>query len=255
MIKKRLIFTLLYDEGSFCLSRNFSLQTVGNFEWIRENYNFDNISQCIDELLILNVSRNSAITDEFCESVKYLSHRCFIPIGCGGGIKNVEDANKLLNSGADKIVINSSLFLNSENVLKIVDNFGSQFVVGSIDVRLESNEYKVLYQNGRLNTGLNLIESIKYVENLGIGELMVNSISRDGTGQGFDLDVLATASTHSSMPIIAAGGAGKSEHFLAALQVPGINAVSTANLFNFMDDGLLDVRYFLMNNKIEIVQW
>ena len=112
MLKKRIIFTLLYENNNFMLSRNFRLQKVGNLDWLKKNYNFSKISFFIDELIVIDVSRSDSNTDLFCQNLKSLTADSFVPVTAGGGIRNFEQATKLLNSGADKIILNTSLFEN-----------------------------------------------------------------------------------------------------------------------------------------------
>ena len=114
MLRKRLIFTLLFSEKNFYISRNFNLQKVGDIKWLYSNYNFDNISRFIDELIIIDVSREKRNIDRLCDCVKVLSKKCFLPLSVGGGINNIEKAKKLFKSGADKIVVNTGLFYNQE---------------------------------------------------------------------------------------------------------------------------------------------
>ena len=113
MLKKRIIFTLLFCDGNFMLSRNFRLQKVGNLEWLNTNYNFSKISRFIDELVVLDVTRKGRNLSTFCDTLKSLSENCFVPIAAGGGVNCVESARQLLKSGADKVVINSELYLNN----------------------------------------------------------------------------------------------------------------------------------------------
>ena len=117
MLKKRFIFTLLYSSGSFMLSRNFRLQAVGNFYWLQRNYDFSRISNYIDELVVLDVTREKRSLDEFCEVLKSITLNNFVPITAGGGVKDLDSARKLLRSGADKILINSGLF-NESNLAR-----------------------------------------------------------------------------------------------------------------------------------------
>ena len=110
MLKKRIIFTLLYDSGNFMLSRNFTLQKVGNTEWLEKNYDFSKLSFYIDELIILDVSRKHKNQTGFFEILKNITKKSFVPVSAGGGIKSVQDAHSFLRSGADKVVINSAIF-------------------------------------------------------------------------------------------------------------------------------------------------
>ena len=136
MLKKRIIFTLLYDDGNFMLSRNFRLQKVGNVDWLKKNYNFSHISFFIDELIIFDVSRNERNIDKFCKTLNELTEGCFVPITAGGGIRKLDDAKFLLRSGADKVSINTSLFSDLPLLKDLVKNFGKQCVVGSLDLKI-----------------------------------------------------------------------------------------------------------------------
>ena len=135
MLKKRLIFTLLYSNGSFLLSRNFRLQKVGNLDWLKKHYDFSHVSYSIDELIVLDVTRGERDIDEFCSALELLTDGCFVPIAAGGGVNHIGSARKLLRSGADKVVINSGLYLKNGFVSELASEFGEQCVVGSIDVK------------------------------------------------------------------------------------------------------------------------
>jgi cyclase len=123
MLKKRLIFTLLYNNGSFMLSRNFRLQNVGNLEWLKKNYDFSHISYSIDELVVLDVTRGERKLEDFCSALKLLTDGCFVPIAAGGGINQIESARMLLRSGADKVVVNSELYSDNGFVGDLASEF------------------------------------------------------------------------------------------------------------------------------------
>ena len=129
MLKKRIIFTLLYDSGNFMLSRNFILQKVGNAEWLEKNYDFSKLSFYIDELIILDVSRKHKNQTEFFEILKSITKKSFVPVSAGGGIKSVQDAHSFLRSGADKVVINSAIFDQPVIVNEIAREFGKQSII------------------------------------------------------------------------------------------------------------------------------
>ena len=126
MLKKRLIFTLLYNIGQFMLSRNFRLQKVGNLHWLQTNYNFSHISFSIDELIVLDVTRGEKKPDEFCAALKQLTEGCFVPIAAGGGVRTIETARNLLRSGADKVIVNSTLYEKNGFVSHLASEFGQQ---------------------------------------------------------------------------------------------------------------------------------
>lgn len=256
MLKKRVIYTLLYNEGSFMLSRNFRLQKVGDINWLKKNYNFSTISFFIDELIILNVSKNLENKKDFLTTLKLLSEECFVPIAAGGGVRTLDDAKELMNSGADKIVLNTAIFLDLNLVKEISTNYGQQCVVASIDIKLISeNEYKAVIESGTRILNETLEEIFTKLSNNLIGECYLNSIDKDGTGQGFDLRILNQIPKNFNIPIIFAGGAGNALHLINALRHPKIDAVATANLFNFVGNGLQLARKSIISNNIELAVW
>lgn len=257
MLKSRLIFTLLLDAGCYNLSRNFRLQRVGDLKWVQENYDFDSIARSIDELIVLDVARTEASDiNGLAGQVRLLGEQCFMPIAAGGGIRSVEHAQKLFQGGADKIVLNSPYFENTGLVRDLVGIYGSQSIVASVDFRLhEDGARRVYCQGGTRDTGYKLEQAIELVQEVGTGELFLTSMDRDGTGDGYDLEALSIASRLASVPVIASGGAGNHVHFVEALRSRAVNAVATANLFNFMGDGLQDARELLLASGFPLCMW
>ena len=256
MLKQRVIFTLLYDSGRFMLSRNFQLQNVGNIDWLQKNYDFSKVSYSIDELIVLDVTRKDRNLDEFCQSLQLLTEGCFVPIAAGGGINEIEAARKLLRSGADKIVVNSALFAGDKLVSDLASEFGQQCVVAPLDVKSSPDgEYKVWSNNGMKCEDNSARYWLKAVAADSVGEIYLNSIDRDGSGQGFDLKILDLLPAEMNKPVILAGGAGNASHLLAGLQDSRVDAVATANLFNFVGNGLKEARNFLVSNGIVLPMW
>lgn len=256
MLKKRLIFSLLVSDGSFQLSRNFTLQKVGNLEWLYDCYNLAAITKSVDELVVLNVSRDPANSmDKYFDVIAKLAKNCFIPIALGGGIRSLDDAYRFMNNGADKLIVGNILFTNPELVKSIVSTFGGQSVVAAIDFRLLNGERKVFYDNGRTDARMDLASCLNYINTLGVGEIILTSIDKDGTGQGFDLPAYELASSITNLPIVATGGVGKFHHLQEGLQLPYISAVNTANIFNFMVNGLIDARKAVENSGIQLAHW
>ena len=144
--KKRIIFTLLYSNGFFVLSRNFQIQKIGKISWLKKNYNFLKITKAIDELIVLNIRDKKKNFDNFCEIIKEISSEIFIPIAAGGGIKNYDDAKKILRSGADKIIVNTLLF-NKKEIVKLSKYLGNNCIVGSIDVKLKDKTLSIWDNN------------------------------------------------------------------------------------------------------------
>lgn len=256
MLKKRIIFSLIYKDGYFMLSRNFRLQKIGDFEWILKNYNFSRISRYIDELCILNVSENHESHEKFLETLKQLSQGCFVPITAGGGIRNFENARECFNSGADKVLLNTSLYDNPKLVSEIALNYGQQAVVGSIDFIRSDKDVLSIHQktiNGSVLHDLN--EQIALLNQLQVGEWYLNSINRDGTGQGLDLRIIDEISDTLDASLVIAGGVGNSSHIAEGLKDKRVSAVATANLLNFIGNGLMQARHNLTLEGYELASW
>lgn len=255
MLKKRLIFTLLYNQGNFMLSRNFNLQKVGNLDWLKENYDFHAIASSIDELVVLNVGRNDKMANEFAQAVSDLAKDCFVPLAAGGGIYNLSDGYTLLNAGADKLVLNSPFYFNQPLVREIANTFGKQCVVCSLDYKRIGDRFNIFTRNGSVEINQSIEEVIANAVDLGAGEIYVTSIQKDGTGQGLDHEGIQLISKYSNLPIIASGGIGNFKQMKQGLEIPSIDAVSTANLFYFMEDGLIEARNYLVTNGIKLASW
>jgi cyclase len=250
MLRKRLIFTLIFADGFFMQSRNFRLQKVGDIEWVEKNYNFEKIAFSLDEIVVLDASNNKNIS-VFSGVINRLAEDVFIPISAGGGINSVADADMLFGSGADKVVLNTSIYKDPELVNNLVNKYGSQSVIASVDYKNNN----VFICDGRVKLSVELNDYIKYIESLKIGEIYLNSIDRDGTGFGFDLDTVVKVSGLTSTSIIIAGGAGNKDHLMEGLSIKNINAVATANLFNFIGDGLPHARHEILQDGFNIAQW
>lgn len=254
-LKKRLIFALLYDGGSFMLSRNFRLQRVGDIEWLERNYNFRETALSIDELVILNVERDRASMDGFHAHIKRLNDDCFVPITAGGGVRGVDDARTLLRSGADKVAINTVLWSDPSLVSALASEFGRQCLVASVDVRATAAGHRAVVANGTEELPMPASEWLSRVADLPIGEIYLTSVDRDGTGQGFDESVLDLVPRDLPVPLIVAGGAGKAEHFVSPLRRPEVGAACTAHLFNFVGQSLATSRSHLRAAGVDLVEW
>jgi len=257
MVRNRLIFSLLYADGNYHLSRNFRLQKVGNLDWVLDNYDFDSIARSIDELIVLDVSRaEKRDVNSLSRELQRLGRNCFMPFAVGGGIRTLDHALQLFKAGADKIVMNTAYFSNPGLIRDLGQIIGVQSIVASIDYRLAPGGKRMVYiNNGSEAAGYSLVDAVKYVQDVGAGELYLTSVENDGTGQGFDLEALRLVASVCSIPIIASGGAGNYSHFNAALKSGFSSAVSTANLFNFMGDGLADARRSMFADGIDLSSW
>lgn len=255
MLRKRILFTLIYADGFFNQSRNFRLQKVGNVKWLENNYKFKDIAFSLDELIVLNASKREKNIVEFSKILSQIVDDVFIPIAAGGGIRSLEDAKILFQSGADKIVVNSILFEDQELVKQLVSKYGSQSIVASIDYKKNADKFEVYINDGNKKLDIELQEYIEVVLNLQVGEIYLNSIDKDGTGFGYDLDVIESVAKNIAVPLIIAGGAGNEKHLLEGLQIEHISAVATANLFNFIGDGLPKARTKILDNQQNIASW
>lgn len=256
MVKPRLCFTLLYADGNFHVSRNFDLQSVGNLDWLVENYEFDSIARAIDELIILNVSRGVVNWEDFIATIQSIARHCFMPLAVGGGIRTRGQADRLFASGADKVVLNSAFVNDSELVSGLVSRYGAQSIVASLDFkRLADGTTRIFIENGTKETGLDLPRALAKVMELGAGEIYLTSIARDGTGQGYDLDAIALAYKSCSLPLMVAGGADTYDRLAEGIKSGYVSAVSTSHLFNFICDGLKDARESLISEGIGLSEW
>jgi cyclase len=236
-------------------SRNFRLQKVGNLHWLERNYKFQDIAFALDELIVLNASKDNKNMTEYSATISRLVNSVFIPIAAGGGIRSIEDANLLFKSGADKIVLNSILTQDPGVVREIIENYGSQSVVASIDCKFNNGTYEIYINDGILKIDYELKEYVTYLEQLGVGEIYLNSIDKDGTGFGYDQKLIETVNSITSLPLIIAGGAGNVNHLSFGLKIGNISAVATANLFNFIGDGLPLARLKIIQEGNNISNW
>jgi cyclase len=255
MAKKRVIFSLLYSSGYFFLSRNFRLQKAGDVNWLLKNFKFSDLSRSIDELVIVDVTRGEKDRKKYLDAVSSVISQCFIPVALGGSLESFEDAALMINSGADKLIFNSAYWTAPDTVRRVVDTYGEQCVIGCLDIKKGANgEYVAVTSNGSETVG-SFSEWLATMQSIGFGELMIQSIDLDGTGFGLDLDILDNLPVKFDKPLILCGGSGKASHIHAGLQHSSVDAVATANLFNFIGDGLAKARSALVEGGLELAHW
>lgn len=255
MLKKRIIFALLYDNGFFNLSRNFRLQRVGDLDWLIRNYDFARTASYVDELVLLNVSRQVSDSANFVETLRFLAEICFVPITAGGRISNFDHARVLLSNGADKVLVNSLAAENSREVFRIAESYGRQSIMLGVDVLRRSGVVTPVTRHGANALITDVCEHLSTMAALPVGEIYLTSIDRDGTGNGFDSELLDLLPQPLEQPLILAGGAAKPEHFAHLLDDPRVSALSTAHLFNFVGDGLLRARNLLFSKGHLLPKW
>ena len=184
--------------------------------------------------------------------LKKLTSECFVPIAAGGGVRSCEDARLLLRSGADKVVLNSIIYKDYNMVKIIAKEFGQQCVIGSIDLMDENDAHSVLINNG---TEKDSKFNLSWIYDDYVGEVYLNSINRDGTGQGYDFSTLNEIPKDCKLPIILAGGVGNPAHLKEGLSNQRVDAVATAHLFNFIGNGLQNARNSIIASKIPLAKW
>ncbi len=255
MPKKRLIFVLLYLNGQFCISRNFRLQKVGNADWLKRNYNFSKVSRFIDELVILNVESEAIDQAKFTAAAGSIAAEVFVPVSLGGAIRSFRDAETCFHNGADKVVVNTLLWEKPDVVKQIADVYGEQALVASVDYRgLEGARTPHLRGAGAPDPGA-LSAWAAHVASLGVGEILLNSIDRDGTGMGLDLNVFDVIPPAIPQPIVLMGGVGRTDHFQPGLELPRVSGVATSNLFAFIGKGLSSSRASLLEAGMNMAAW
>ncbi len=241
---KRLLFTLLYKDGYFILSRNFRNQNVGKLSWVFKNYNLEEVTNYIDELIIIDISKKKN-KFEFNKTINEISKKTFIPLVVGGGIENLKDVEEVLNNGADKILINSLFYNHPHICYEISKKYGKQFLVASIDYSFDKI-FKLFVPKNRNFSNVDIEKHLKNVISSGAGEILLQSIDQDGTGNGLDSKILRVLKTK-TMPIILMGGVGNYSHIAKGFKLKNCDAVSTANLFNFVANEFKIVRKKLQN--------
>ena len=243
MVKKRLIPVLLLQNGQLVRSESFKIhQIIGDPIHEVERFNQWNV----DELIYLDITRNGQYTNHrsdhkssgFEDPLQILdavSKTCFMPLTWGGRIRTIEDMRVRFNRGADKITINSAAIDNPELISQAARAFGSQAIVVSIDcIRHSDNRTEVVTGGGRERTGLTPGRWARQVEDRGAGEILLQSIDRDGTGKGYDLELIQEVSGAVTIPVIACSGVGTYEHYSKGIKA-GAAAVAAANIWHFKE--------------------
>ena len=250
MLKIRIIPTLLWNGSELVKGEKFDNQRrIGSVLPAIKVYNM----RKVDELILLDImaTQENRLID--CAQVADFAKECFVPFTVGGGISSIDDIKKILNSGADKVCINSFAYKDPQFIRQASNYFGKQCIVVSIDVLKNSKEDYFCYSNsGKKNTGINVVEWVKIVEELGAGEILITSIDRDGTMQGYDFELIKKITNLVNIPIIASGGAANCDDIYEIISKTNISAVSIASIFNFTEVTPLDIKKYLMVKNIPV---
>ncbi len=222
------------------------LRKIGNPNELAKKY----YNEGVDEIIFMDAvaayyDRNSLteIINRACEDV-------FVPITVGGGIRKIEDIQIALNAGADKIAINTKAVKNPTFIKEASQVFGSQCIVSSIDAKkVNDKEWEVYYDNGRENTGKDVVDWAKEVEDLGAGEIMLTSIDQEGTKKGFDIELIKAVSQVTTIPVISSGGGGKKEDLANAIANSDIDAIAIASILHYNIESINDLKNYL--NKMD----
>jgi len=205
-----------------------------------------------DEIVFLDITASLEKRKTMLDIVRKTAEEVFIPLTVGGGINSLEDGRLLLASGADKISINTAAVKNPHLISVCADRFGSQTVVVAIDAKREGTSWKVYIESGRTPTPLNAVEWAQEVEKLGAGEILLTSMDRDGTKEGYDIALTRTVSTSVGIPVIASGGCGKLSHFFDAFTEGRADAVLAASIFHYRTHSIGEVKKYLKERGINV---
>ena len=205
-----------------------------------------------DEICFLDITASNENRETIFDVVKETSKKCFVPLTVGGGVRSVDDINKLLNCGADKVSINTAAVQNAKVVLESSKKFGSQCIVVAIDAKKKNNSWEIFTHGGRNKTGIDAIDFAKQMENNGAGELLVTSMDRDGTQIGYDIELMKTISSKVNIPIIASGGVGNLDHLVEGIKIGNASAVLAASIFHYGKHSVLEAKQYLASKGIPV---
>lgn len=243
----RIIPVLLNKNGYLVRSRFFELhQNIGDFLQQTERY----FEWDIDELIYINLGQFNE--KNIVDFVKTISKKCTIPLTVGGKISNIFQVDKFIRNGADRVLINSGIFFNNQLASEISYKYGSQAIVASVDYKWIKGKPILHVENGKKNTNLDIYSWIKSCEKMGVGEILLYCIDRDGSGKGYDEKILNSKLAKTNLPIIICGGAGEDKHFLNILKKNKNINLASENFFYFKENSYRLLKKYLKNNTKKI---
>lgn len=250
MLSKRIIPCLDVSRGRIVKGINFkNLKDAGDPVEMAKGYEKNGA----DELVILNITPSVEDKDVFQEAVKRIAGQIAIPLIVGGGIKSIEDIGGALAKGAHKISLNTAAVENPELITMGAKEFGSPCIIVAVDVRRRpSGNWGVYIKGGRTDTGKDVLSWAAEVEALGAGEILLTSMDRDGTKDGYDLELLRSVTKRVNIPVIASGGAGKKEHFFEAFTRGGADAALAASLFHYEGLTVMELKEYLSKKGVRV---
>lgn len=251
MHTKRIIPCLDVNGGRVVKGVNFvNLRDAGDPVEIAEAYD----KAGADEIVFLDITASSDVRKTVVDMVRKVAERVFIPFTVGGGIRTVEDFKELLREGADKISVNSAAINRPELISEAADKFGSQCVVVAVDAkrRTDGSGWNIYKNGGRIDMGIDAVEWAVKAERMGAGEILLTSMDCDGTKNGYDIDLTRQVAEAVSIPVIASGGAGKTEHFYEALTEGKAEAALAASLFHYKELEIRQVKEYLQGRGVPV---
>jgi len=249
VLAKRIIPCLDVMEGRVVKGVNFlDLRDAGDPV---ENARFYD-EEMADELVFLDITASHEKRNIMIDVVRHTAEEVFMPLTVGGGVRTVEDIRALLKAGADKVSINTAAVQHPSLVAEASRAFGSQCIVVAIDAKQKGESWEVYIHGGRTPTGIDAVEWAREVEDMGAGEILLTSMDRDGTKDGYDIPLTKTISQTVSIPVIASGGAGNPQHLLEGLVKGLADAVLAASIFHYREYSLRDVKEYLREQGVPV---
>ena len=244
MLAKRVIVVLTFFEGVLYRTKKFKpdYRYTDNF--------IDN--KLVDEIVIIDVSDSKKNRILFYNAIKKISKSCFVPITVGGYINDIEEITILQNCGADKILINSLIHENKEMVKKITNKYGNQFVIGGIDFFFQDKIYKIFTKHAKKELSISIEDCLKKFEECKIGEILIQSIDRDGSLRGYDNDINNKIKENTNLPVIVCGGAGNWDHFIEAFNISNVDGVCTNNIYHYSEKSISLIKKTLNEKGIYV---
>lgn len=249
MLTKRIVPCLDVDHGRVVKGVKFQgLQDVDDPVELAKHYS----DIGADELVFYDITASNEEREIFLDVVEKTAYNVYIPFTVGGGIRTIDDFNKVLRAGADKVSVNSAAVKNPQLITEAALKFGSQCVVLSIDAKRSRDSWEVYVNGGRTPTGIDAVEWAVRGEKAGAGELVLNSIDADGVKTGFDLELNRVISESVTLPVIASGGAGTKEHFLEVFREGKADAGLAASVFHFGEIDIRELKKYLKENGVNM---
>ena len=251
-VAKRIIPCLDVDKGRVVKGVNFlNIRDAGDPVEIAKRYD----TEGADEITMLDITASHETRDTTYKTVESIASQVFIPLTVGGGVRKIEDIKKLLRSGADKVSINTSAVENPGFVQEAADKFGSQCIVVAVDAKAKTdkeNSWEVVTYGGRNRTGIDVLKWTEQVAEYGAGEILLTSMDRDGTKEGFDNNLVSKVSSGISIPVIASGGVGNLDHLIDGVKIGGAEAVLAASIFHFSEFSIKEAKEAMKASGITV---